>query len=154
MKTFSVNEALREFGVNVLTGEACAYSLRQLCDLNQNGVNLITEYLGMRADTVFNANWNSTVNGEPAIASIMLDHSFFDPFIIFCMFKAGVPLIIKSLCYPVSYCAYSAEDMVNEVARIEAAEGQALRDSYKIYRNPKPSSASSRNLHVFTGRMD
>jgi hypothetical protein len=37
MKTISNWDALREYGIDALTGEACSLMYRILCDLTQNG---------------------------------------------------------------------------------------------------------------------
>src|SRR6478736_5681012 len=62
-------EDLKQFGINALTGEACKYAQRILCDLNEDGAALIMDYLGV---SMLRDNWNSTVNDKPAVASVML----------------------------------------------------------------------------------
>lgn len=68
---------MQQFGINALTGEACAYAMRLLCDVNEDGRDLVVEYFGLRAaqhegEEVLPANWNSLVDGKPAVGSIML----------------------------------------------------------------------------------
>jgi hypothetical protein len=63
---------LKHFGINALTGEACKFSRRLLCDLNEDGAALMMDYLGV---TMLAQNWNSTVNDKPAVASVMLHRS-------------------------------------------------------------------------------
>jgi hypothetical protein len=65
-------------GINVLTGEACAYSLRNLCDVNESGKELLQDYFGMPA-LVLASPWNSMVKGQPSVGSIMLGHELFQP---------------------------------------------------------------------------
>jgi hypothetical protein len=69
---------LEQYGINLLTGESDAYCMRLLCDLNEDGVALVRTYFGMpkhvEVKSQFNENWNSQVNGKPAIASILLAH--------------------------------------------------------------------------------
>ena len=38
---------LRQFGINILTGEACALGMRVLCDLDEQGVRLMREVFGL-----------------------------------------------------------------------------------------------------------
>ncbi len=67
----------KEYGINFLTGEACGYSMRLLCDLSRPGEELIATFLGLPSATTFNPNWNSMVGDAPAVASIMLPHGLF-----------------------------------------------------------------------------
>ena len=72
MKTIYTLQDLEPYGVNLLTGEADRLSFRILCDLNEDGCALVSDYLGQPRDTKYADNWNSTVNGQPAIGSVML----------------------------------------------------------------------------------
>jgi hypothetical protein len=63
---------MTQFGINCLTGEACAYAMRLLCDLNEDGAGLMMDYLGV---PMLGKNWNSMVDGKPAVASVMLHRS-------------------------------------------------------------------------------
>lgn len=67
-------DRMQKYGVNPLTGEACAYGLRILCDLSQEGKELVTNWLGLREDG-FLPNWNTYVGDKPSVASIMLTRS-------------------------------------------------------------------------------
>lgn len=71
-------ELLEELGFNWLTGEACAFSLRILFDLNQDGVDLLGRALGIRIGDDSPRNMNSRVNGLPAIKSCMLSWPLID----------------------------------------------------------------------------
>ena len=59
---------LREFGINLLTGESCAFSRRLLCDVTQAGKDLIIQALGVQDISLCNS-WN----GGDAIGSILLE---------------------------------------------------------------------------------
>lgn len=65
---------LKSFGINALTGERCGFGLRLLCDLNQEGLELICKFFAI-AEPGFESSWNSQVNGKPVVASIMLPTS-------------------------------------------------------------------------------
>jgi len=71
---------LKDNGFTLLTGEACNVSMRMLVDLDQKGVNILQEFLGIYKENIFNGNHNSShTNSEgnevKHIASIMLAHS-------------------------------------------------------------------------------
>ena len=64
---------LRQFGLEHLTGESCAISLRILYDMSTEGITLIEDAFSIKIDRQHTPkNWNSLVNGNPAIASVRL----------------------------------------------------------------------------------
>jgi hypothetical protein len=68
---------LRHYGINFLTGEACAVGKRLLCDVNEQGRRLLCSIFGLPINTAFSENWNSQINGDEAIGSIFLPHQSF-----------------------------------------------------------------------------
>jgi len=87
MHTYDGARSLKEFGVNMLTGEACGLAMRVLCDLTEDGVSLIQEF--MRVDTVARSNWNPGSEDDPHIASVMLPHCIFQDLWIFAHVRRG-----------------------------------------------------------------
>ena len=81
-QTYDCPRDLEQFGVLPLTGEACGVGMRMLCDLTQEGVDLIREF--MRVEPTADA-WNSK-----GIKSIMLPRALFQDLWIFAMIRAGV----------------------------------------------------------------
>lgn len=73
MKTLRDWNGLREFGINCLTGEACAMSARLLCDVTEDGRKAVCEFLGLPLNTVFAENWNSG-----SVGSVFLPYSIFN----------------------------------------------------------------------------
>jgi hypothetical protein len=61
-------DGLRKYGINILTGEACAYSTRILCDVTHEGKMLVLRTLGLLDATICD-NYNSG-----AIGSMMLPY--------------------------------------------------------------------------------
>ena len=49
---------LRRYGINTLTGEACPYSMRVLCDLTEQGRHIVLDMLGCDLGPL-PRNWNS-----------------------------------------------------------------------------------------------
>lgn len=78
---------LKAYGINALTGEACGYSLRVLCDLNEDGVALIEEFFGSTLQVTENSNWNSQVEEKPAVGSVMLARSIFQDLALYCLWR-------------------------------------------------------------------
>jgi len=77
MRTLRNWDDLRQYGINFLTGEACAVGKRLLCDVSDQGRRLLCSILGLPQDTKFAENWNSQVNGDPAVGSIFLPPQLF-----------------------------------------------------------------------------
>lgn len=62
---------LLEYGVGFLTGEACTYGMRVLCDMNAQGTVLLADFFGIK-NYAFPKPWNSQVEGAPSKGSVML----------------------------------------------------------------------------------
>ena len=77
MRTIRNWDDLRHYGINFLTGEACAVGKRLLCDVSDQGRKLLCSIFGLPPNTTFAENWNSQVNGDPAVGSIFLPHHLF-----------------------------------------------------------------------------
>ena len=138
---------LSQFGINSLTGEACKYSMRLLCDLNDDGVDLVLDLFGLpHGETVFAKNWNSMVGNKDAVASVMLPRTVFDTLALFALFRSGVTFAAKQK--DGSWVGYSAEDVVHY-----KLDRQRLEElGYAVHVNPTPAETGSRNTHAFTGR--
>jgi hypothetical protein len=154
MKYINSWNDLQHFGINALTGEACRYSQRVLCDLNATGKLLMEEYLGLPKNTIFAANWNSTVNGFPAIASIMLHRR---------TFSALCEFITYHVCKAYGY--FDLQDEGRFIIAETSEEHEAYRELLKFYEGKikvgmsplmwaadNQPTEGSRNIHAFTGR--
>lgn len=67
----------KPYGINFLTGESCAYSMRLLCDLSATGAETIRQFLGLPVGSALAENWNSRVGEAEAVASIHLPKGMF-----------------------------------------------------------------------------
>lgn len=145
---------LKPFGVNPLTGEACKLSMRILCDLSENGTELMCDFLGLQyrtpATTVFAENWNSMVGDAPAVASVMIPRGLFDDLCRFAIFTvSGYKYALKSK--DGTWHGYG-EDFVHNLGYSEEKLFATLPGDW--YRNPKAPAEGSRNVHQFTGRTE
>jgi len=148
MKPVHTWSDLQQFGINCLTGESCAYGMRLLCDLNEDGRKLVADYHGTNIHS-FRSNWNSTVDGKPAVASVMLHRDSLQQIAIFAMFRAG---------------ALAAAVWNGETVPVESDERLAEYENYinnggstwSLRRNPALTSTApregSRNVHAASGR--
>jgi hypothetical protein len=89
MKTIypsQIRTELKELGIDILTGEACAFNLRLLCDVDANGLALLREYFG--DINLLAKPWNQ---GE---ASVMLPRGCFTNLIIYAQLRKGCAKVI------------------------------------------------------------
>lgn len=142
---------LKQFGINSLTGESCAFSMRLLCDLSEEGTDLMSEFFGLPrndASLCFAPPWNSRVGDDPSIASIMLPKGIFDDLCRFALLAVSkVDVVIKQP--DGSWCGYS--ELTNDVETM--LETLVRKDGWLRFTNPhRAGTDGSRNVHAFTGR--
>jgi hypothetical protein len=141
-----------QLGVNVLTSESCAYSMRLLCDVNAAGRELVIDYFGLRPDTVLAESWNSMVNGVPSVGSVMLHRNSLPQLARFALCRAG------ALAYVVmpddqTLGVFDA-DLLTQYEQLQADPARSF--DIDIVRNVASgaSSIGSRNVRQATGRTD
>jgi hypothetical protein len=86
MKTVSSWDHLRPYGIDLLTGEACALGYRLLCDLTLQGQNTVERCFSV---AIQSENWNSGSDANPHVASIMLTHEMLLPLAVFALLDSG-----------------------------------------------------------------
>jgi hypothetical protein len=86
MKTVSNWDALRQYGIDVLTGEACSLMYRLLCDLTKSGKRIVERCLSVQ---IHSENWNSGAKDDPHVASIMLTQEMIVPLAVFALLESG-----------------------------------------------------------------
>lgn len=79
---------LKPYGIDYLTGEACGYGGRVLCDLTSEGVAFLQDFFGMQI-TLGN-EWNR------GVASIKLPRSIFKALCIHALFYDGWPVVFSN----------------------------------------------------------
>jgi hypothetical protein len=121
--------------------------MRILCDVNAAGRILLMDFFGL-PDLLLAANWNSRVDGSPAIGSIMLPRGIWPELTRFAMFKQGALAVVETGGEELT-SVFDQEILdryvdLNERGIVE----------HRIYRNYKSGgpSVGSRNIHAFSGR--
>jgi hypothetical protein len=133
-----------KYGINPLTGEACAYGLRLLCDINEDGKKLLEGFLGL-IELKPPANMNSKVNGEPAIGSLVLPRAIFPDLALYCLFH--VEGYYGAYKLDGGYQGFT-EEAFEKVRKV--FEGRIHNWGY----NPDPKiTRNGRNVHQMTGRV-
>lgn len=129
---------LKEYGIKFLTAEACAYSMRLLFDLDNQGKEIIRDFFSfMKVE--FAPNWNSGSNG-----SIMLPRSIMYDLMVFCLLRDNEVAYINEQFH------YVGEMTFEEYKEICGKDNYYAKCKFYL-KGPGPSSGS-RNIHVFSGR--
>lgn len=140
---------LKQFGIGYLTGESCAYSMRMLCDVNEDGQALLADFFGM-SGIQLDKNWNSTVGDKPAIGSILLVHDLVLKIAQFAFYRAGALAVVVGLGEMTPVFEQELLDRYTELAERYQSSERSIR------RNPAVRSnapmVGSRNVHAFSGR--
>lgn len=147
---------LQKYGINPLTGEACAYSMRTLCDLSEKGVDLLREFLGLMVvlnpQTQFPKNWNSKVGDDPAVASFMLPNGMYGDLCKFILFH------VEKMHYVYrspdgGWYGYSLSDFNLNAAAFKRLEESGEWERWVNTRS-EAEAEGSRNIHQATGRTN
>jgi hypothetical protein len=140
MKTVASWDALREFGIDALTGEACSLGFRLLCDLTAAGRATAERCFGA---TIRSESWNGGSAEDPHVASIMLTREMLLPLAVFALLDFG--------CTEVWLADSSA-------IGIEPADpvdlGGRLKETHNLRRRFAYSGRfEDRNQHQMSGRV-
>lgn len=141
MKSVTCWRDLEQFGIDLLTGEACGYMYRFLCDVTANGKAAIEKCLD--CSLTLHENWNSGSEHDPHIGSIMLSQEMFAPLAAFCLLEAG--FIEVWLMKTGAAFGIAQDDLPEDVQRWKQFH---QNDVCHILR----SKAPARNQHQMTGR--
>ncbi len=135
----------QHFGINYLTGESCKLYMRGLFDLNRQGVDLVCSFLGISEDGM-GGNWNSMVDGKPAIKSVMLPRSLYDDlarFVLSSVYRD--PYVIK---HHGTWQSVGEKELAHWHLTVDAIREMG----YEVHTNPLYDGGTDRNTHAFTGR--
>jgi hypothetical protein len=137
---------LGTYGLNCLTGEACAYGERLLFDVNDVGRKFLADYFSC-PEMCLAPNWNSKINGVPATGSIMLCRELFGPLARFALYH------VEQVDYIVAlpgggFHGYMTADVPPDEWR-DMADYQVRLNWSK---NTNQPSQGGRNVHAFSGR--
>ncbi len=130
---------LKQYGIIVLTGEACKIGARLLCDLTPAGVELLQEFFGGNIKIPMGSNWN---HGDSQVASIMLPRSYFEELAVFCLIEVDKMAMAVSLG---NSCIYG----LRKVGEIPFAEDKITRRYIPLV----APGEGLRNQHMNSGRI-
>jgi hypothetical protein len=137
-------DELHRYGINPLTGEACPFSQRVLCDLTPRGKKIVFDLLGIPPTIPLSENWNSGSSFSITIPRSLLAHDL--P--IWCLIDGGCEDIIVSRD---GICGREAddtdEDWDNYYQLLVAWQKQPLR-----VRSISGPRQGTRMIHAMSGR--
>lgn len=85
---------LNVFGIQPLTGEACVFNERVLCDVSLKGKELLKDYFGL-LDLELNDPMNSFVGADRSEGSLMLSRAVLADIGLFALMHAGALAVIR-----------------------------------------------------------
>jgi len=147
----NINKFLEEHGIDLLTGEADGTSLRGLYDLNDQGQEILGEFLGGATFTA--SGWNNH-NGKSA----MLAWTLARPLAIYILLREGYSHVVDVQSRGAGY--YSDHLLAYNVASWDTmnAEMEKIRkvfpDGVRIYYKAGTAKDGLRHQHVFSGRVE
>lgn len=140
MKTIGSFDALREYGIVALTGEACSLMYRILCDLTKQGKEIVERALSVE---IASENWNSGSKDDPHVASIMLTHEMIVPLGVFALLESGCMEVWATESSAIGVGPGDSEEEVELMKQFHKPRRRfAYRGPYK-----------DRNQHQMTGRI-
>jgi hypothetical protein len=140
MKIVSKWDAMREFGIDALTGEACSLGLRLLCDLTAAGRATVERCFGV---TIRSENWNSGSTDAPHVASIMVTREMLLPLAIFALLDAGCTEVWIT---DAAAIGVETSDPADQVERLKEVHNLQRRFAYS-------GRFQDRNQHQMSGRV-
>lgn len=153
MKTLHSWNDLKPFGINILTGEACSYSMRLLCDLNEDGVEIFEHFLSVRREG-FADNWNTYVGEKAAIASIMIPYTIFRDLTTFILLYKGHDYVMSTETTVIGMTTEEYKKHSDDLKDSFLSETGQVQTSINPATFSKAPNVGGRNVHSFTGRIE
>jgi len=135
---------LDEFGITVLTGEACGLCYRLLCDVTANGKHITEKCFG-GVEIRFTEPWNGGCKDDPHIGSILLPPEMFFPLGAFALLESGCTDVWQLTD---SLVGFEPGDSDEHRAVYESIYGPHRKRQFRYL-----GTAGDRNVHQMTGRV-
>lgn len=144
MKKISNFNDLLPFGIDPLTGEACSYSYRILCDVTAKGRKILLRALGIPNINLYDP-WNNGTPPNVHIGSCMISLCMLEFLAVFALLEDNAKeiWIFKNGCV-MGFYLDDTEELIQQTERF--CEGEVRR---KIL-----PSFSDRQQHAMTGRFE
>ena len=146
MKTIDNWSHLLPYGIDALTGEACALSYRLLCDTTEKGRKILSKLFGI-PNLQLAEPWNSGSKDDHHVGSIMLVPDLLVPIAVFALLESGCVEV-----FTLPHCAFGMEqddDREEHLTVIKHFHG-----TDKLRRFAYQGTARDRNVHQMSGRVE
>lgn len=141
---------LAEHGIDWLTGEACGLGMRGLCDLNDQGQEILKEALGIEAPFPGMNNPRGKV--------VKLFREMIEPLVAFCLFYDGAQAVIMTNYRDNaihSQFVYGIFDATSEEIRETVSKfNETHHGSIRVLSRQGDARNGLSNRHQFSGRVD
>ena len=145
MKTIgNLYDGLRLYGINPLTGEACPFGQRVLCDLTPRGKKIVFDLLGIPPTIPLSENWNSGSSFSMMIPRSLLAHDV--P--IWCLIVSGCDDIIVSRD---GICGREVDDTDEDWANYYQLLVEWDKQPHRVRSTSGPRQGT-RMIHAMSGR--
>ena len=145
MKTVSCFADLIAYGIDPLTGEACGLSYRILCDVTENGRNVLRKAFGIPHMNL-SPSWNRGTDAAPHVGSILLALEMLVPLAVFSLLESGCTE--AWLVHEGGVIGIEPKDSPEMIEANRRLVGERLLRTL-AYRG----TAGDRNVHVMSGRI-
>jgi hypothetical protein len=153
MKKIDCWDDMRAHGVDALTGEACGYAMRLLCDVTEDGRDLIQRFLGGTVAIQPASNWNGGSANDPHVGSILLPRSILPELAAFTLlYTTSETAIVTFSDGRVASLDAERFQRYQELDAERDDDSKFPRMIDRVWRRPTETS-SERNRHAMSGRV-
>jgi hypothetical protein len=144
---------MRLYGIDALTGEACGYAMRLLCDVTEAGRDLIQRFLGGTVLILPASHWNPGIASDPHVGSILLPRGILPELAAFTLLSTTYGTAIVTFS---DGCVASLD--AERFERYQALDAERSDESTfprmidRVWRRPLEASPE-RNVHQMSGRV-
>ena len=135
---------LEEFGIRYLTGEACLFSQRVLCDVDAKGKATVLDLMGLPPEAPMNEGWN-----RHGISSVMIPRDLFGQLMVWCLIRDGAYRVVTT-SNGYTFGFYPGEE--DEADKWLSFHRGANLVRHVIERTAGQPGVGTRATHQFTGR--
>ncbi len=162
MRTINCWDDIEQFGIKPLTGEACGYAMRLLCDVTPEGKSLIQSFLGGNVEIKPGSNWNGGSGDNPHVGSVLLARSMLTDLGAFALLKTGTAIVVA--LHDGTVCEMDQERFAQYNTLDTGAYERWLATDQKTpvpemlikrtWRRSSDPGTGDRNTHAFSGRTE
>jgi hypothetical protein len=137
---------LEQFGIVPLTGEACGFNMRILCDVTTEGKAYLERFFGGNMQIRAGSNWNGGSKGNPHVGSVLLPYSILTDLGAFLLAFTGRDTTVVSV-------VTDGGGVLEFDGKLDDKE-EARYGVIRYYRRSNQPGTGDRNQHAASGRIE